>query len=286
TSTLHEDEVVTSAPQPSATTASTSNPKRQRGKQSRNQIPKKGILVIELLGTKGEPILPEGIAARFRNICGAIIKNKLQTWITTSNWKDVPTTTKDVLWATLKEKFTFCESQEKFARNFAEGLLVRCFKNWRSTLNKEYVQKGKNAREDFGRIPQEMWEEIAGLPNLFEGLDEHSRNWVLVQISTITPDGKVKFKHPTIGKIYTRLEQLAEAEPTMQLAHTGFVASSSAGSIANVRYPVDDIKWIHHAGIQPEYDWVQVVMVLDESCEIDIPTNKGIKIFGDAMNQL
>uniref|UniRef100_K4AIJ4 Transposase Tnp1/En/Spm-like domain-containing protein n=1 Tax=Setaria italica TaxID=4555 RepID=K4AIJ4_SETIT len=314
----------------------------------------------------------------------------------TSNWKDVPTTTKDVLWATLKEKFTFHEGQEESARKFVEGHLERCFRNWRSTLNKEHVQKGKNAREDFGRIPQEMWEEfiqqkntpeakaqseqntkkamkaaenshhlgaggyaakiakwrreekewrIAGLPDLFEGLDERSRNWVLAC------DSKVKFKHPTTDEIYARLEQLTERqkkglfkpdrekdqlttaigttkhsghvqgmsstlpwgnafhndqasyrkrdrykknheehmreiakanpivsddqqqeEPTMQLAHTGFIALSSAGSIANVRYPVDDIQ-------------VQVVTVLDESCEIDIPTDEGIEVLDDAMNQ-
>uniref|UniRef100_A0A0Q3NTP5 Uncharacterized protein n=2 Tax=Setaria TaxID=4554 RepID=A0A0Q3NTP5_SETIT len=113
-----------------------------------------------MLGSKGEPIVLEGIAARFRNICGAIIRDKLQTWITTSNWKNVPTTTKNVLLATLKEKFTFLEGQEEFARKFAEGLFGRCFRNWRSILNIEYVKKGKNARDDFGRIPPEMWEQF------------------------------------------------------------------------------------------------------------------------------
>uniref|UniRef100_K3Z0F3 Uncharacterized protein n=1 Tax=Setaria italica TaxID=4555 RepID=K3Z0F3_SETIT len=132
-----------------------------------------------------------------------------------------------------------------------------------TTLNKEYVQKGKNAREDFGRIPPEMWEEfiqqknmleakilseentmkamkfaqnphhlgVGGytakiakwrreeeewrrvcLPDIFEGLDERSRNWVLARIPKVTLEDKVKFKHPTIDEIYERLEQLAEAQ--------------------------------------------------------------------------
>nr|TKW26896.1 LOW QUALITY PROTEIN: hypothetical protein SEVIR_3G221300v2 [Setaria viridis] len=365
-----------------------------------------------------------------------------------SNWKNVPTTTKDALWATL---FTFIEDQEKFAINFAEGLLRRCFRNWRSTLNKEYVQKGKNARDDFGRIPPEMWEEFiqqknmpeakalseentnthhlgargyaakiakwrreeeaqrrVGLPDLFKGLDECSRNWVLAQISKVTPNDKVKFKHPTKDEIYARLEQLTKAqkkglfkpnrekdhliaaigtaqhsgrvrrisstliwgkafpnnqatykkhnrykknleekmreiakqelieffasqqlatradptasdgqrqvEPTMLLAHTRFVFSSSTGSIANVRYPVDDIQVdapcrlvipygrkqnkfrevttgmavTGHVFLEeplPEYAWVQVVTVLDESCEIDIPNDEGIEVLDDVMNQ-
>jgi hypothetical protein len=35
----------------------------------------------------------------------------------------------------------------------------------------------------------------------------------------------------------------------------------------------------------PEYAWVQVVSVSDESCEIDIPTEDGIELLGDARNQ-
>ncbi|RCV17391.1 LOW QUALITY PROTEIN: hypothetical protein SETIT_3G216200v2 [Setaria italica] len=352
-----------------------------------------------------------------------------------SNWKNVPTTTKDALWATL---FTFIEDQKKFAINFAEGLLGRCFKNWRSTLNKEYVQKDKNARNDFSRIPPEMWEEFiqqknmpeakalseentvknthhlgargyaskiakwrreeeaqmrVGLPDLFEGLDECSKNWVLARISKVTPNDKVKFKHPTKDEIYARLEQLTEAQKKGRFKpnrekdhltaaigtaqHSGrvrrisstliwgkafpnnqatykkrnrykknleekmreiakqelieFFASqqlatradptasdgqrqSSAGSIANMRYPVDDIQVdapcrlvipygrkqnkfrevttgmvvTGHVFLEeplPEYAWVQVVMVLDESCKIDIPNDEGIEVLDDVMNQ-
>uniref|UniRef100_K3YZC1 Uncharacterized protein n=1 Tax=Setaria italica TaxID=4555 RepID=K3YZC1_SETIT len=229
-----EGDVAASAPQPSATTPSSSAPKKQCGKRARNQIPEKGTLIIEMLGSKGKPILPEGIAARFRNICDAIVRDKLQTWTTASNGKNVPTTTKDVLWATLKEKFTFLEGQEDSARKFAEDLHGRCFRNWRSILNTEYVKKDKNAWDDFSRIPPQMWKEfvqqkntpeakalteentrkamkavenprrlgageymakiakwrreeeerrIDGLADLFEGLDECSRNWMLARIS-------------------------------------------------------------------------------------------------------
>jgi hypothetical protein len=61
--------------------------------------------VIERLGDKGEPGKPKGIAARFRNIVGAIVRGQLAYWITTINWKTVPKATKDVLWAKVKEKF-------------------------------------------------------------------------------------------------------------------------------------------------------------------------------------
>jgi hypothetical protein len=53
--------------------------------------------VIERLGDKGEPVKPKGIAARFGNIVGAIVRDQLGSWITTSNWKTAPKATKDVL---------------------------------------------------------------------------------------------------------------------------------------------------------------------------------------------
>ena len=116
--------------------------------------------MIEQLGDKGEPVRPEGISARFRNIVGAIVRDQLPSWITTSNWKNVPKATKDVLWAKVKEKFVFPEGTENAGRTFAEGLCGRALRNWRSVLNTEYVQKGKDARAVYGNIPLAVWEEF------------------------------------------------------------------------------------------------------------------------------
>jgi hypothetical protein len=71
--------------------------KRKRGHRRRNQIPERGQLVIEQLGDKGEPVEPKGIAARFRNIVGAIVRDQLASWITTTDWKTVLKAMKDVL---------------------------------------------------------------------------------------------------------------------------------------------------------------------------------------------
>jgi hypothetical protein len=83
--------------------------KRKHGHRRRNQIPERGQLVIEQLGDKGEPIEPKGIATRFRNIIGAIIIDQLGSWITTTNWKNVPKAKKVVLWVKVKEKFAYSE---------------------------------------------------------------------------------------------------------------------------------------------------------------------------------
>jgi hypothetical protein len=121
--------------------------------------------VIELLGDKGKPVERKGITARFRNLVGAIVRNHLAFWITTTNWKTVPKSTKDVLWAKAKEKFVYPEGTENAGRTFVEGLCGRALRNWRSTLNTEFVHKGKDARDVYGNIPLEIWEEFCNTLN-------------------------------------------------------------------------------------------------------------------------
>jgi hypothetical protein len=53
---------------------------------------------------------------------------------------------------------------------------------------------------------------VAGLPALFEGMDERSRNWCLARVPAITPDGKVSFHKPTTEQSYGKLEGLVEMQ--------------------------------------------------------------------------
>jgi hypothetical protein len=106
-----------------------------------------------------------------------------------------------------------------------------------------------------------------------------------------------------------------QVPPNLMLAQIGAIPTpSSVGSIANAKHPVDDIvedtpcKLVITYGRKldkfreggtamaltgrvfpnpppPEYAWVQVVSISDKSCEIDIPTEDGIELLGDARNQ-
>jgi hypothetical protein len=116
--------------------------------------------VIEHLGDKGKPVQLVGITARFRNIVGAIVRDQLASWITSSNWKNVSKATKDVLWAKVKEKFAYPEGTGNAAKTFAEGLCGRALRNRRSSLNIEFVQKGNDARDVYGNILLAVWEEF------------------------------------------------------------------------------------------------------------------------------
>jgi hypothetical protein len=53
---------------------------------------------------------------------------------------------------------------------------------------------------------------VAGLPTIFEGMDERSRNWILARVPAIPPDGNVSFQKPSIEQIYQKLEGLAEMQ--------------------------------------------------------------------------
>ncbi|CAO2198212.1 unnamed protein product [Urochloa humidicola] len=118
-------------------------------------------MVVEEVNATGKPILPEGIWARFRNICGAIVRDRLQIWINTNSWKKIPDAVKDTLWAALEECFRFPEGQPKVdAKKFALSTMGTAFRNFRSTLTTEYLDKGLCPRTKYGKITSSLWEEF------------------------------------------------------------------------------------------------------------------------------
>jgi hypothetical protein len=38
---------------------------------------------------------------------------------------------------------------------------------------------------------------VAGLPTIFEGMDERSRNWILARVPAIAADGNASFQKPS-----------------------------------------------------------------------------------------
>ncbi|KAG2620387.1 hypothetical protein PVAP13_3NG096060 [Panicum virgatum] len=64
------------------------------------------------------------------------------------------------------------------------------------------------------------------------------------------------------------------------------IAKEDVGSTTQHKYPVDDIQVdTPCTPPAPEYAWVQVVKVMDSTCELDITTDDGIEVLGDAINQ-
>jgi hypothetical protein len=59
---------------------------------------------------------------------------------------------------------------------------------------------------------EEEEKRVAGLPALFEGMDERRRNWILARVLAIAPDDNISFHKPTTKQIYQKLEGLAEMQ--------------------------------------------------------------------------
>jgi hypothetical protein len=59
---------------------------------------------------------------------------------------------------------------------------------------------------------EEEEKRVAGLPTIFEGMDERSRNLVLARVPAIAPDDNVSFQKPSTEQIYQKLEELAEMQ--------------------------------------------------------------------------
>jgi hypothetical protein len=53
---------------------------------------------------------------------------------------------------------------------------------------------------------------VAGLPTIFKGMDERSRNWILARVPAIPPDGNVSFQKASTEQIYQKLEGLAKMQ--------------------------------------------------------------------------
>ncbi|RLM69037.1 hypothetical protein C2845_PM17G07420 [Panicum miliaceum] len=127
-------------------------------------------LVVEEVSPRGKPILPQGIWARFRNVCGAVARDQLQTWITNNDWKKVPDSTKESMSAALQACSRFPEGKLKEdAKKFAMITLGTAFRNFWHTLHKDYVKKGLSPKSKFGKIPDTMWEEIKQMKDTPEG---------------------------------------------------------------------------------------------------------------------
>ncbi|KAG2620096.1 hypothetical protein PVAP13_3NG144602, partial [Panicum virgatum] len=107
---------------------------------------------------------------------------------------------------------------------------------------------------------------------------------------------------------------MAQANQEVIVAQSGLIAPSSVGSTTQHKYPVDDIQvdtpctlvvpygrklnkfrevatamvltgHVFPRPPAPEYAWVQVVKVMDSTCELDITTDDGIEVLGDVINQ-
>jgi hypothetical protein len=101
--------------------------------------------------------------------------------------------------------------QKKMAKAVALSVQQK-EKAMKAAENPHHLGSGGYAAKMAKWRKEEEERRVAGLPALFEGMDEHSRNWILARVPAIAPDGNVSFHKPTTEQIYQKLEGLAEMQ--------------------------------------------------------------------------
>ena len=95
----------------------TGTSKRKRGgKRAKNKLVET-IYTVREVGVVGEPLEPIEVKAKFRNAVGVVTRTWME--IMWTNWREVPKSRKDFLWAELKKWFQFPHGTEEKAKSYA-----------------------------------------------------------------------------------------------------------------------------------------------------------------------
>jgi hypothetical protein len=62
---------------------------------------------------------------------------------------------------------------------------------------------------------------VAGLPTIFEGMDERSRNWILARVPAIAPDGNFHSRSPQQNKFIRSWKDLQKCKRKVFSCPTG-----------------------------------------------------------------
>ena len=86
---------------------------RKRAKNKLVEI----IYTVREVGVAGEPLEHIEVRAKFRNAVGVVTRTWME--ITWTDWREVPKSRKDFLWAELKKWFQFSHGTEEKAKVYA-----------------------------------------------------------------------------------------------------------------------------------------------------------------------
>jgi hypothetical protein len=153
-----EVEMDTAASAPEHTETSTSaggSGKKRRGERSKNKLPKETYNVIAL-DQDGKPVEPPIVRSKFSNACGTLVRTRCP--INVKLWETVDDNIKTLLWSELQKYFVFPPGSEVRGRDYALKKMGDRWRQWKSDLNRDYVQKNLPPFTDYGHISQADWD--------------------------------------------------------------------------------------------------------------------------------
>lgn len=151
-----EMDTATSAPERTETSTSAGGSgKKRRGERSKNKLPKETYNVIAL-DQDGKPIEPPIVRSKFSNACGTLVRTRCP--INVKLWETVDDNIKTLLWNELQKYFVFPPGSEVRGRDYALKKMGDRWRQWKSDLNRDYVQKNLPPFTDYGHISQSDWD--------------------------------------------------------------------------------------------------------------------------------
>lgn len=151
-----EMDTATSAPERTETSTSAGGSgKKRRGERSKNKLPKETYNVIAL-DQDGKPIEPPIVRSKFSNACGTLVRTRCP--INVKLWETVDDNIKTLLWNELQKYFVFPPGSEVRGRDYALKKMGDRWRQWKSDLNRDYVQKNLPPFTDYGHISQADWD--------------------------------------------------------------------------------------------------------------------------------
>jgi len=79
--------------------------------------------------------------------------------VTWSDWRKVPKTKRDMLWAELLKVFQYRVGiDEEKAKSYALKQIGQAYRRWRTYLNNKYAENNLTPFEEYGKIMQAQWD--------------------------------------------------------------------------------------------------------------------------------
>ena len=126
--------------------------KRVRKPRTGNKMPTQRQVITEVDQITGYPSQPQKTASKCNSACGYLAREHIK--ITTEDWTEVPESVIEKIMGELWSKFEIPEGDQQKVERAAKVTMAKSHRNFRSTLNKEYVQKNRSPLQRYRQITE------------------------------------------------------------------------------------------------------------------------------------
>nr|XP_015614470.1 uncharacterized protein LOC107279220 [Oryza sativa Japonica Group] len=184
------DTATSGSPQTDTTTSGEACPKKKRGEKGRNLLPKE-TYYIAALDDDGKPVEPEHVRAKFSTACGALAR--LHGPLNVDEWKHVSIHIKNLMWEGLQEHLIYPPGSESIGRKFALQTIAHRWRQWKSDMDTNYIQKNKTPFEECGNISAAEWDKFVAKMTTPQALERRKKLLDLAKKKHISTQVRVKW---------------------------------------------------------------------------------------------